>query len=219
MMETHDLLQTYLNQWRKAEDKFYGAALSAPELYMAGIKLVRGIVGTLADIETVESLLEAYPDRVSIDQVEAVGEQLEIAQRDFLDYNLAREAAFYLRYQEILGTQAKNDIQAKIKAARDGREAWVTLYNKEQPGRGVTFFQRLEMHLPDGLGIYSAIELDWEKGRVYVVEPLVLDSATGEPRREIRPPDPRQEFSNHEEMTATLLVLRQKYSAANGSEA
>ena len=209
-------LDTYLTTWRNAEDKFYGAALSAPELYMAGIRLVRGIAETLADIDTVDSLLEAYPDRVSIDQVEAVGEWLEIAQRDFLDYNLAREAAFYLRYQEIVGTQAQNDIQAKIKAARDQGEAWVTLYRAEQPGQGVTFFQQLDMHVPNGLGLYSAIELDWEKGRVYVVEPLVLDPATGEPQRHVSPPDPRQEFSSRAAMLATLERLRQKYSAGEG---
>ena len=88
----------------------------------------------------------------------------------------------------------------------------MTLYNNEQLGQGVTFFQRLEMHLPDGLGIYSAIELDWEKGRVYVVEPLVLDPATGDPQREVRPPDPRQEFATQQELAVAVMTLRKKYS-------
>lgn len=212
-MSTHqETLRTCLTEWHKAEDKFYGSVLSAPELYMAGIKLVRGIAGVLGEIDNVESLLAAYPDGVSINQVEAVGEQLEIAQRDFLDYHLARKAAFYLRYQEILETQAKSEIQAKIMEAQDLGEVWVTLYNNEQPGQGVTFFQRLEMHLPDGLGIYSAIELDWEKGRVYVVEPLLLDPVTGDPRRDVRPPDPRQEFTTRQELAVAVTALRKKYS-------
>ena len=68
------------------------------------------------------------------------------------------------------------------------------------------------MHLSSGMGLYSAIELDWEKGRLYVVEPIVLDPATGEPMRKVRPPDPRQEFTTHEEMAAVLATLREKYS-------
>lgn len=212
MSTDQETLRTYLTAWRKAEDKFYGAVLSAPELYMAGIKLVRGIAEVLGNIDNTEDLLAAYPDAVSIDQVEAVGEQLEIAQRDFLDYHLAREAAFYLRYQEILETQAKDEVQAKIIEAQALGDNWVMLYNNEQPGQGVTFFQRLEMHLPDGLGIYSAIELDWEKGRVYVVEPLVLDPTTGDPQREVRPPYPRQEFTTQQELAVAVMTLRKKYS-------
>lgn len=212
MSTPQETLRTYLTTWRKAEDKFYGSVLSAPELYMAGIKLVRGIAEVLGEIDNVESLLAAYPDGISINQVETVGEQLEIAQRDFLDYHLAREAAFYLRYQEILETQAKSQVQAKIIEAQDLGEVWVTLYNNEQPGQGVTFFQRLEMHLPNGLGIYSAIELDWEKGRVYVVEPLWLDPATGDLRPNERPPDPRQEFTTRQELEAAVAALHKKYS-------
>lgn len=204
-------LRAYLTTWRKAEDKFYGSVLSAPELYTSGVRLVRGIANTLADVETVEALLDAYP-QTTISQVSEVAESLDIIHRDFLDYHLARDSAFYLRHREILEAQAKTEIEARIVEAQTLGDEWVTLYNTEQEGQGITFFQRLEMHIPDGLGIYSAIELDWEKGRVYVVEPLLLDPATGEPQRQTRPPDPRQEFSSREDMLVRLAALRQKYS-------
>jgi hypothetical protein len=68
------------------------------------------------------------------------------------------------------------------------------------------------MHLPDGVGLYTAVELDWEKGRVYVVEPIMLDPATGEPLRGVTPPDPRREFATHEELVAEVARLRSKYS-------
>lgn len=204
-------LPRLLSQWRQAEDKFYGAALSAPELYTAGLKLVRGLADSLSDVTTVAALLEVYP-RLSIAAVAELAEQLEISHRDFLDYGLARQAAFYLRHREILEAQAKSEIAARLAQAAATGQDWVTLYHTEQPGQGVTFFQRLELHRPDGLGLYSAIELDWEKGRVYVVEPLVLDPATGEPRRDQRPPDPRQEFRSREEMQVALAALREKYS-------
>lgn len=207
-------LPRLLSQWRQAEDKFYGAALSAPELYTAGLNLVRGLADSLSEVTTVAALLETYP-QISIATVEEIAETLEISHRDFLDYHLARQAAFYLRHREILEAQAKTEIAARLAEAEAQGEAWVTLYHIEQPGQGVTFFQRLEMHRPDGLGLYSAIELDWEKGRVYVVEPMVLDPATGEPRREQRPPDPRQEFRTREEMLLALASLREKYSGGS----
>ena len=205
-------MSEYLAQWRKAEDKFYGAALSAPELYTAGVQLVRGIANHLAEVDTIEGLLAAYP-LTTIRQIDEIGETLDLRQRDFLDYNLARDAAFYLRHREILEAQARADMAVRSAEAEQNDQAWVTLYNIEHERQGVTFFNRLEMHLPDGLGIYSAIELDWEKGRVYVVEPMVLDPSTGEPRRDAKPQDPRQEFTKRAEMTAALETLRKKYSS------
>ena len=44
-------LRSYLAEWRKAEDRFFGAALSVPELYTAGVELVRGIANYLDDIK------------------------------------------------------------------------------------------------------------------------------------------------------------------------
>ncbi len=204
-------LSTYLAEWRKAEDKFYGAALSAPELYTAGLRLVRGIVSALGDIDSVEALLAAYPE-VSIKDIADVADSLNIIQRDFLDYHLARDAAFYLRHREILETEAKDQILARIREADQHDITWVMLYNTEYERQGVTFFQRLEMHLPDGMGLYSGVELDWEKGRLYVVEPMKLDPASGERIRQSSPGLPRQEFSTLEEMQVVLDALREQYS-------
>jgi hypothetical protein len=47
---------------------------------------------------------------------------------------------------------------------------------------------------------------------VYVVEPIMLDPATGEPLRGVTPPDPRREFATHEELVAEVARLRSKYS-------
>ena len=204
-------LSAYLAEWRKAEDKFYGAALSAPELYTAGVRLVRGIADSLGQVETVEALLVAYPE-TSIKHIAEVADSLNIVQRDFLDYHLARDAAFYLRHREILEAQAKGQMMARIAAAEQQNETWVMLYNTEYERQGTTFFQRLEMHLPDGMALYSGVELDWEKGRLYVVEPMRLDPASGERLAREKPLDPRQEFSTFAEMQATLESLREKYS-------
>ena len=209
-------LETYVSSWRKAEDRFYQSVLNAPELYTDGIRLVRSLTDHLAEIQEVEALPAAYV-QFDTERIAAIAESLELILRDFINYELARDAAFYLRYQEILEAKAQAEIQARIAEAHAQGAEWVVLYNHETPGPGRPPFQRLEMHLPDGLALYTAIELDWEKGRVYVVEPLVLDPTTGLPQRGVAPPDPKQEFTTRAEMMALAVALREKYSAEQAS--
>jgi hypothetical protein len=208
---TKQEIQAQALAWRKAEDRFYQSALTIPEVYTDSIRLVRALADGLNSIAEAESLLQAYQN-FDLDQVELSAEKLALPHLDFIDFELARDAAFYLRYQEILETQDRAGIQTRLAEAQVEGAQWVMLYNNETKRQGRTFFQRLEMHLPDGLGLYTAVELDWEKGRVYVVEPIMLDPASGEPRRGVMPPDPRQEFATREELAAAVARLREKYS-------
>lgn len=200
-----------VDAWRQAEDRFYASVLTMPEAYASGIRLVRALANRLDDVRDVEALLDAYRD-TDVDDVAEVAEELELSHRHFVDYELALDAAFYLRYQEVLEEQAEGDIRTRLTQARSEGEEWVVLYDNETRQRGHTFFQRLEMHLPDGIGLYTASELDWEKGRVYVVEPIVLDPDTGRPHRGVPPPEPRQEFETREELAAAVAAMREKYS-------
>ena len=143
----------------------------------------------------------------------AIAEEIDLHRRHVINYDLARDAAFYLRYQEILEAKAQAEVQAKLAEAQAQGEEWVTLYDNETSRQGQTFFQKLEIHLPDGLGLYTSVELDWDKGRVYVLEPIVLDPATGQPKRGVAPPDPKQEFITREELVAAVVRLREKFSA------
>ena len=205
--------QLYLNKWRQAEDKFFASIMNAVELYTEGIRLVRGIANDI-EVDDIENLPDAYT-QMDIRRIAAIAESLELIHRDFLDYNLARGAAFNLRHREILVAKSKAEIRARLAEAYERGEDWVTLYNIEQEWRSRNFFQRLDMHLPDGRGIFSASEFEWEKGWVYVAEPIVLEPTTGEPQREVQPPDPRQEFSSREELTAAVALLREKYSTSD----
>jgi hypothetical protein len=208
-----DELSAQVSLWRKTEDKYYASVLNVPELYMAGIRLVRAVANRLSDVTTGEALLTAYRQS-DVDFVAAVADELAVPQFAFLNYDLARDTAFYLRYQEILETQAETGAQTKIAEARAAGLDWVVLFDNETKSQGHSFFQRLEMHVLDGIGLYTAVELDWEKGRVYVVEPLVLDVDTGKPRPGITPPAPRQEFTSRTEMAAAVAALRETYSKA-----
>jgi hypothetical protein len=189
---TEQEIQNQALTWRKAEDRFYQSALNMPEVYTDGIHLVRALANSLSHVTEPEELVKVYQN-FDLDQAGLLAEELALSHLDFIDFELARDAAFYLRYQEILDAQDRANIQARLAEARAQAAQWVTLYDNETKRHGRTFFQRLEMHLPDGVGLYTAVELDWEKGRVYVVEPIMLDSATGEPLRGVAPPDPRQE--------------------------
>ena len=137
--------------------------------------------------------------------------KLDAPQVVLLDCQLALGAAFYLRAQEIQQARAQADFQARLAAARAQGQRWVTLYDQERRRHGHTFFQRLDMRLSDGFGLRSASEMDWEKGRVFVLEPLLLDPATGLPQRDHPAPEPPQEFATRAALDLALAALREKY--------
>lgn len=207
---TEPEIQAQALTWRKAEDRFYQSVLNAPEIYTVGIRLVRAIANNLAAVVEPETLVQVYR-QFELEQVGLIADELDLAQADFVDFELARDAAFYLRYQEILDQQDQTRVQASLAEAEAAGAQWVTLYDNETKRQGRAFFQRLEMRLPDGLGLYTGVELDMEKGRVYVVEPIMLDPASGEPRRGVPAPDPREEFSSREEFNAAVARLGKKY--------
>lgn len=204
-------IQALALTWRKAEDRFYQAALNTPEVYADGIRLVRALANSLSHVAEADELVQLYQN-YDLDHIGLIADELALAHGDFIDFELARDAAFYLRYQEILDQQDQARIQARLAEAQAQGAEWVTLYDNETRRQGRTYFQRLEMRLPDGLGLYTAVELDLEKGRVYVVEPMFLNPSTGEPRRGVTPPDPREEFRTREELATAVARLREKYS-------
>lgn len=197
--------------WRAAEEHFYGSALADTNLYMVSLRLVRAIVDSLDDIHDLETLVERY-GQTDAEYVIPIAERLDIPQLVLLDYELALAAAFYLRSQEIVDAQAETEAKARIAQARAEGKAWVTLYESETKRNGFVFFDRLEMHLPDGRGLHVANEINWEKGRVYIVEPLMLDPETGRIRTDAEPPAPRQEFATREALMDEVEDLREEYS-------
>ncbi len=212
-MSVKDEITVQVNTWRKMEDKYYASVLSVPEFYVAGIRLVRAVVDRLSDVTTPEALLDTYR-QTGVELVAEVGDRLDAPQLAFVNYDLARDAAFYLRYQEIVEAQGLAEARARIAGAKAEGSEWVVLYDNETSRHGHSFFQRLEIHLPDGLGLYTAVELDLERGRLYVLEPLLLDADTGQPKRGVSPPDPRQEFTTRAELAAAVAVLHEHYSKA-----
>lgn len=190
------------------EDHYYRQIMNDPDLYMLGIQLVRAVADSLR-ATSLEELVERF-QRSGSDEVAAVADGLERPQVVLLDYQLARGAAYYLRAQDIQEQRMRADFHTRLAEARARGQRWVLLYEQESWRQGHAFFQRLDLRLPDGLGLRSASEMDWEKGRVYVLEAMVLDLATGLPRRDIPAPEPRQEFATRAALDAALATLREE---------
>ncbi|MFL5806604.1 MAG: hypothetical protein ACJ8CR_33360 [Roseiflexaceae bacterium] len=204
-------LQAYIAELRSIEDQFFRAVLNDSDSYMLGIRLVRAVADSLKPIADLATLVE-YFQRTGSDYVIPIADTLGAPQVMLLDYQLALGAAFYLRSQEIQEDGARADLRARLDAARAQGQRWLVLDERETRRYGRTFFRRLEMRLSDGFGLYTASELDWEKGHLYVLEPMLLDTDTGQPRRGAAPPEPRQEFATYEELMRAVEALREKYA-------
>jgi hypothetical protein len=204
-------IRAYIAEWRSMEDRFYRAVMGAAELYMLGIRLVRTIADTLAPVDDLAALVERF-GRTGTDDVIPIADTLDAPQVVLLDYQLALGAAFYLRAQEIQEARADADLRQRIEEAREQGQSWVVLADRETRRYGQVFFQRLEMHLPDGFGLLTSSEMDWERGRIYVVEPLLLDPHTGRRRTGTPPPEPPRVCATLDDMRQVAAQLRHKYA-------
>jgi hypothetical protein len=204
-------VRAYLTEWRKNEDKYYGASLGDAQTYMLAIRLARAITDTLTPITELLPLVEQFK-RSSSEDVAPIADALETPQVMMLDYQLALGAAFYLRAQEIQDTLALAEAQQRLAEARAQGQTWVTIYSREQKRYGKRLAQRLELRTTDGLGLQASGELDIEKGLVYSVESLMIDLHSGKRRQDLAAPEPRAEFGAYEEMMQAFEALLQKYS-------
>lgn len=217
-MANENEIRELVSGWHRSEDHLYRSVLQVPALYTSCVRLVRAVADSLSNTNDVDALLDSY-ERAAPDTVSSIADAMDLPRRDFLDYELALDAAFYLRYQEILEARAREDMQERVNRARSGDAEWAVLFEEETRSRGHTFFQRLEMHLPDGIGLRTSTELDWEKGRIYLVELIQLDPDTGQPKRGVPSPGQTQEFATRGEMMAAVEALRARYSTRATAQA
>ena len=208
-----DDVQPYLLEWRGMEDRFYRSVLHESEMYMLGIRLVRAVAGSLELIDSFPALVARF-GHSSVNDVIPVADGLGEPRVVLLDYQLALGAAFYLRAQEIREVQTDASLREQVDAARDQGREWVTLIDAETRRYGQSFFQKLEMRLSDGFGILTSSELDWEKGRIYVVEPLLLDPRSGRRRTGATRPEPTRECATLAEMQRTADDIRARYASS-----
>jgi hypothetical protein len=169
------LLEDALRRWQEAEDRLHPIAVASPELYERSLELVRAIAGELAPIATRTQLLEAERDAAA-----AAARAIDRAglRTEGLDVPLATRAAFAIRARSLASEEAAADRRNRVRAAEERGDDWVVI---ERTGDGVMSpFRGLEMHLPDGAGLATWIEVDLEGGPAsYSVQEVALDPRTG----------------------------------------
>jgi hypothetical protein len=146
-------------------------------LYERYLELVRAIVVELASVPTRARLVDAEPDAGSM-AARAIDRGKLRA--DGLDVELATAAAFALRARALATEEAAADRRRRVRIARERGDEWVVI---EEAGDGVLSpFRGLEMHLPDGAGVATSIEIDLDRGfAVHRVQEVALDPDTGTP--------------------------------------
>ncbi|MGH2593328.1 MAG: hypothetical protein ACRDGG_07425 [Anaerolineae bacterium] len=200
-----------LSAWRRAETNFYAGLASEPELYKQAITLVRALADDLSSIQTTEALVEAYAaaDDAWVDNI---AEGLDLPQGDFLDWELAKDAAFNLRYNEVQLVEEDADSTRRLAEAHAQGLTWATLLDRQVRLGGQRYVKHLEMHLPDGVALYYYALLDPERGRLYRLEVLQLDPETAKRVRDRGPLEPPREFARRGDLLAEVERLREKYS-------
>jgi hypothetical protein len=207
-------LQDLLRIWRTGEERLYPVVLIEPGLYQDYLTLVRAIADGLADIREPTALALSYEREGSwLQEIqEEFLETIDPLRRPLLDFQLAKDAAYHLRYQEIMESLQKEEIRRRIALAQETEEEWVVLSRREAPCGLETLFSCLEMHLESGAGLYYYADIDLERGMIYGLDVLRLDPETGEPVIDSTSREGSRIFSSLDELTEETKRLRSLYS-------
>ncbi|MGA2512976.1 MAG: hypothetical protein ABSG37_05100 [Candidatus Limnocylindrales bacterium] len=165
-------------RWREAEGAFFAHSFAEPGLYEASVKLVRGLADGLRDLTSEADLEAAYSGR---DQEWAEGRLagIDVPYGDWPDLDLALDAAFNLRLNELRGEVAARTTAARLAAARDAGETWLTSADGEVGIPGQRTYRRVDIHTSAGLALYGYSAQDWDRGETYWLEVLRVDPDNG----------------------------------------
>lgn len=199
--------------WRAAEARLYPLVMAQPELYERYVAVVRAVADHLRSARTPQQLAEAFGNRAAI--LEAV-----VASRGFategLDLELIAQAAFGLRYREVVTEVHREDAIRRVREAGRAGLPWVVL--RETAGAAGPFappYDRLEIHVPSGVGVHAFVELGPEMDRPrFGVEVLQLDPRTGDPVSETAPPAELRTFAHENHWQEAIEELRRRLGGA-----
>jgi len=195
--------------WRAAEARLYPLVMAQPELYERYLAVVRAVADDLRSARTPEQLAEAFGGRAAI--LESV-----VASKGFasegLDLELVAQAAFGLRYQEVVMEVQREDAFRRVREAGRAGLPWVVLH--ETAGAAGPFaapYDRLEMHVPSGVGIHAFVELGPEMDRPrFGVEVLKLDPRTGDRVSDKGPPAELRTYRDRDGWQEAIEEVRRR---------
>ncbi|MGH2659514.1 MAG: hypothetical protein ACRDHS_07565 [Actinomycetota bacterium] len=192
--------------WRAAEARLYPLVMAQPELFERYLAVVRAVADDLRSARTPQQLAEAFGSRAAI--LDAV-----VASRGFatdgLDRELVAQAAFGLRYREVVAEVQREDAVRRVRQARRAGLPWVVLRETAGTDPFVAPYDRLEMHVPSGTGLHAFVELGPEMDRPrFGVEVLQLDPRTGDPVSDAAPPAELRTYGDRYRWEGTIEELR-----------
>lgn len=165
-------------RWRIAEQRLYPIVLADPLLYERYVLAVRGLADELSAVTSPEALIQAFGEAAprAAEHLRTVG-----APYDRGSVDLVAGAAFALRERELAAAQDLSGRRRRLADAARSGAGWVVVRRQGEPAMACFGNYRcLEMHLPDGAGLYAFAEARVEAAQpVYVVERLPLDPASG----------------------------------------
>ncbi len=195
--------------WRAAEARLYPLVMAQPELYELYVAVVRAVADHLGSARTPQQLAEAFGGRAAI--LEAVVASHGFA-TDELDLELVAEAAFSLRYREVVTEVHREDAIRRVREAGRAGLPWVVL--RETAGAAGPFaapYDRLEMHVSSGVGVHAFVELGPEMDRPrFGVEVVQLDPRTGDPVSDTAPPAELRTFADENHWQEAIEELRRR---------
>ena len=200
-------IEALLAQWRASEAKLYPMILVSPHQYETNLSLVRAMTDDLAGVTSVDDLVGEYERRA--DRLAASADRLEVAAPSPVVGSLLIDAAFLNRYLELPAEHQQAEAARRIAQAGDG-PGWVTLAEAGDDGpSAATGFQRIEMRVPDGLGMHTYIDIDATTFLpLYGIEILQLEPTTGEHLDTNARPE-RQQFTDREQWLAAIAALKE----------
>ena len=205
-MELADGLGELAQQWRSAERRLYPIVLSDPEAYQRYVLAVRALADDLGAIASPQALAEAYRDgsRRASATLAASGRPF-----DANAAGLVAGAAFALRHRELAAELEAAEVAGQLAAASRSGQEWVVVREAGRPELAeLGQYRRLEVHLPDGVGLHCFAEPQVDTDRPsFVVEVLPLDPATGAARAEV---DERHTFGDPDAWAAGIAQLRHR---------
>lgn len=165
-------------RWRQSEQQLYPMILADPQAFQRFVLAVRGLADDLAAVASPQALVEAFGSATpsAARHLRSVG-----GPDDGRAAELVAGAAFALRERELAAELAAIERARRLARAAAAGEAWVVVEQAGEEAMAVFGnYRRLEMHLPEGTGLYSYAESQVESDLpVYVIERFRLDPATG----------------------------------------
>ncbi|HLI55928.1 MAG TPA: hypothetical protein VKY26_02730 [Actinomycetota bacterium] len=176
-------LETLVPRWSLAERRLYPGVLTDPVGYERRLLAVRSLADELSAVPTLEALADEFTGALprAAAALEAVG-----GPADGSSAELVAGAAFALAHRALHASAAGAERARRIAEAAASGAPWVTVAergNRSLAGFGE--YRRLEMHLPDGTGVYAYVEAaagaeqGGEPGDRFVLERVPLDPRTG----------------------------------------